>query len=299
MTTSPTVDQFEQTFRTWLKDPLVLGLTDAQIVLARPKGPGSSPRPPMPYLTIYIPQSTKLGEDWIETATSTPTLGVKASHAFTGAYDSTLRAHLAGVDGNNYTIALVPDSVGAVSVQVIGYTVLVHYRPGVSTVALVDAAITALSGTSDVVDVQTAGTGATVLDADDAVTAALTGGANATGASQAVRGEREVTISLQGFGAETAEWLDRLSLRVQRPDVVALCLAAGFGVRAEGPLRELTALLDTSFQPRYLRELTVGYQLYDAPDAAVEFETSETTITYDGALAEDPLIDIITTPAPA
>ena len=101
-------------------------------------------------------------------------LPVKAYYggaAWAGGYDSVLEAHTAGIGGNDWKVIMVGDSgTGAgvtVNVNTGTKTMTVHYESGVSTVADVDAAITALSGGNDVIDVKTAGTGATVLTAPD------------------------------------------------------------------------------------------------------------------------------------
>ncbi len=117
------------------------------------------------------PDEFKVG--YVDTVTSVA--ATKAFKAFGGAglgdgLDTVIEAHTAGLAGNYIAVELVGDSAGAVSItnSVIGdYTyVVIHYQPGVSTVTNVESAITALSGANDLIDVKTAGTGATVLDAD-------------------------------------------------------------------------------------------------------------------------------------
>jgi hypothetical protein len=78
-------------------------------------------------------------------------------------------------------VELVGDAPGAVTISISGYQVTIHINPGVSTVANVEAAITALAGPNDVIDVKTPGTGPTVLAVADCNMAAthLAGGAAA------------------------------------------------------------------------------------------------------------------------
>lgn len=111
---------------------------------------------------------------------------VKASMGpnWAGAYNSVLEAHIAGVAGNSWKVILVGDSAAAAGVTVdvnLGTTTLTaHYESGVSTIGDVDAAITALAGGNDVIDVKTAGTAATVLTApaDNVGITNLAGGAD-------------------------------------------------------------------------------------------------------------------------
>lgn len=110
---------------------------------------------------------------------------VKASKDFgtvgTGAFDTELQAHTGGQDGNDITVQLVGDSGAGVTIDVTDSTVVIHYQPTVSTVANVETAITALAGDDDIIDVKTAGTGATVLGSGAAFAAtALTGGSGET-----------------------------------------------------------------------------------------------------------------------
>lgn len=114
---------------------------------------------------------------------SGPTVAVKAQVSGLGTYNSVIEASTAGFDGNAITVALVGDSAAAAGVTITrsGTAFTIHYESGVSTVADVDAAITALAGANDLIAVKTAGTGATVLTAPGAnhVAAALSGGVTA------------------------------------------------------------------------------------------------------------------------
>lgn len=130
------------------------------------------------------PASVKLAN--IDLSAATP--AVKASKAFAtvggGTFDTVIEAHTAGVNGNLIEVILLGDSATTVSIEVfgsasVGYTVLIHYKPATSTVTDVESAITALSGVSDVIDVKTAGTGATVLAAGAACESLLASGAEA------------------------------------------------------------------------------------------------------------------------
>lgn len=88
-----------------------------------------------------------------------------------GNFDTVIEAHTAGVDGNEITVALVADGSGSVSITRSGNAVTIHFIAATSTVTNVQTAIAALSGADDIIDVKTAGTGATVLASGDAFAA--------------------------------------------------------------------------------------------------------------------------------
>lgn len=109
-------------------------------------------------------------------------IGTKAeldlADAGLGALDTVVRAATAGSDGNSITVSLVADSVDGVTIEEDGTDVTIHVEDSVSTVADVEAAITA---DATLIEVKTAGTGATVLDSDDEFSAAsLASGENGT-----------------------------------------------------------------------------------------------------------------------
>lgn len=130
------------------------------------------------------PASVKIGN--IDLSDASPATKALKDFADVGAgsFDTIIEAHSAGIAGNLIEVALIPDSASSVSIEVfgsasVGYTVVIHYKPAVSTVGNIETAITALSGVSDVIDVKTAGTGATVLAAGEAVESALATGVDA------------------------------------------------------------------------------------------------------------------------
>jgi len=115
-----------------------------------------------------------------------PSTFVKAELALAsqaaGALDTVVRAKLAGANGNNIRVRAVGDSGAGVTITESGLDVTIHFQSGVSTVANVEAAITASSA---LIEVKTAGTGATVLSspADAFGFASLAGGGDALGAT--------------------------------------------------------------------------------------------------------------------
>lgn len=87
----------------------------------------------------------------------------------THALDSILKGRMVSNNvGLPITVALVGDATGAVSIDSIDNAVTIHFKPGVSTVTLVEAAITAASNVVCPLIVKTPGTGATVLQVGDA-----------------------------------------------------------------------------------------------------------------------------------
>ena len=95
--------------------------------------------------------------------------------------DTVVEATTAGVAGNAITIAGAANSApaGGVTISRTGTAFIIHWESGVSTVADVETAITALAGGDDLFGVKTGGTGATVLGANDEFEAtALAGGIN-------------------------------------------------------------------------------------------------------------------------
>lgn len=94
-----------------------------------------------------------------------------------GVYDAVLESDTAGVDGNIKTFRLQGDSGAGVTISVVGTDMVAHFQPGVSTPALVDAAIT---GAASIIRVKTASTVVAFLaaPADEFVATPLTGGAD-------------------------------------------------------------------------------------------------------------------------
>jgi hypothetical protein len=121
--------------------------------------------------TLVAKLSTDGGSTWGAARTHTFPTSLKSELDLgtLGDLDTVVEAHLGGTDGDDITVAAVGDSPGAggVTISRVGSALTIHYESGVSTVAQVEAAIAALTGADDIVDVKTAGTGATVLTAPD------------------------------------------------------------------------------------------------------------------------------------
>lgn len=158
--------------------------------------------------------------------------GVKASLACASLaalhFDTVVQAMTEGVDGNIISLQLIGDSAGGAGVAIdvvysydgdgvlTGIAVTIHYESGVSTVANVEAAITALLGPDAVIAVKTAGTGATVLTAvgDDFVATLLTGGST-LGRGHMVQGHHIDSILID-FQVTNWDAVQDIQLIVQR-----------------------------------------------------------------------------------
>jgi len=109
------------------------------------------------------------------------------------------------------------------------------------------------------------------------------------------RGRRTATISLQGYGEATAEWLEELRLSSALGDDVADTLeAAGyprFGFMP-GAMQDVGKLLDSSSEARHSFDVTVHYEVTSAPRVQVELETIEADVTYSSDAYDDLTTDI-------
>lgn len=125
--------------------------------------------------TVTIPAGVSRSN--LTSGAATKDLGTLAA----GNLDTVVRATIGGTGGNAYTVQATGDSAAAAGVTIArsGTALHIHYESGVSTVALVEAAIAALTGSDKLIAVDIAGTGATVLTApgDNFVATALAGGA--------------------------------------------------------------------------------------------------------------------------
>jgi len=97
------------------------------------------------------------------------------------------------------------------------------------------------------------------------------------------RGHRTAVISIQGYGEDTAEWLEELRLSCALTDDVGLTLAtAGYprlGFHTLAPVQNLDQLLDTSTEARYGLDVSVHYIVTGAARAQVELATITATVT--------------------
>ena len=187
----------------------------------------------------------------------------------TGNFDTIIEAHTAGAAGNDIRVGLVGDSATTVSItqEVVGDVrfVYIHYKPGTSTVANVETAITALSGANDTIDVKTGGTGATVLAAtdDEWAPVALATGTDASGETAAQAMTAIVNADPDFYGVL---YYSRDAAK-QTAMAQAVGLTVSGGTRLFGFLSEdatiLTASLDSAFTTLMTSERAVGFYAAD------------------------------------
>jgi len=96
-------------------------------------------------------------------------------------------------------------------------------------------------------------------------------------------GRRTASVSIQGYGEDTAEWLEELRLSCALADDVADTLeAAGYprlGFYTEGTVQQIDQLLDTSTEDRYSLDVSCHYTVSSAARTQVELATIEATVT--------------------
>ncbi len=105
-------------------------------------------------------------------------------------------------------------------------------------------------------------------------------------------GQRAGSVSVQGFGEDTSGWIEVATLRLERESVKAILEAAGLTVLTIGGTTDLSALVDTSIEPRFLREYEIGYAVADQEaEELIPVATFETgLILRDGPDDPDPLV---------
>jgi len=92
---------------------------------------------------------------------------------------------------------------------------------------------------------------------------------------------RRMTISLQGYGTDAGEWMERAFMLLGSPASLALLTAQGVTIRAGGGRRNIAQLLDTGFEPRWSQDVEIEYIHSTQPDAETQtaLATAVTTIT--------------------
>ena len=239
-----------QAIRAWLKAAAARGgLTDAQVVVADDKGP----RPPKPYLTVNV---TTLGS----------AIGVDER-----------------ADRLADTIVIGNGAAGAVYAITVGGTAISYTRLADDTNSTVAAAIVDLINAVDHHFAEASGA---------TITASTAHGDLAIITADAVPvvtflGQRRASVSVQGFGSETSEWLERAAMRLQIPSVQTALDAAGLSVLTRGGITDVARLLDTEIEPRFLREFEVFYALRTDPASVTPLEQVVTTVTLED-VEDDP-----------
>jgi len=94
-------------------------------------------------------------------------------------------------------------------------------------------------------------------------------------------GQRSGTVSMQGFGAGTDDWLERLGMSYRLPAAVAIMDAAEFDLHPfPAGVIDQSTLLETAIEGRYLMEWELTYELTtDEADAETGVELEHVVIT--------------------
>lgn len=110
------------------------------------------------------------------------------------------------------------------------------------------------------------------------------------------RGIRSGSVSVQGYGAITSEWIQDATLALTSSSVQAVLTAGGLTVTTLGSgTTDLSGLLDTKFEPRFLKEFQIGYAVLGNEETLVELLNAEMNLTLESEPDDpDPLIVDIT-----
>jgi hypothetical protein len=88
---------------------------------------------------------------------------------------------------------------------------------------------------------------------------------------------REASVSIQGFGEDSLDWLDTIQTSLDSPDSLTLQDEWGIAALLRSPVTEISALLDNEEEQRFSLELTLRHR-YDAPiQTGVPLERVEVT----------------------
>jgi hypothetical protein len=95
------------------------------------------------------------------------------------------------------------------------------------------------------------------------------------------RGNRRATVTIQGIGEGTDEWLESIRSRLALPAARAVIDSTGIEFQIPGGVLNLSTLLDVSIEPRFALDLDACY-LLDTTEATV----AATTIVVNTTLNE-------------
>lgn len=77
----------------------------------------------------------------------------------------------------------------------------------------------------------------------------------------AITGERRASVSIQGFGADTFGWLETAELSLSLESIQNAIQADGVTIVSSGSVSDVSDLVDTAFESRYLLEVEVRYRI--------------------------------------
>lgn len=245
-----TAETILQACRAWLKAGAKAGgLTDDQVIPADDDGP----RPPIPYLTVKL---------------TTLDLPVGVDEELPALAD--VLTITGGGDGTSYAVTVNGEAVtydradGATDAE--AATGLAAAIAEVEHVAAeADAERVIVSARHGTLTTSTADVNLSLDLADEPVLG--------------IGGQRTAGLSVQGFGSVTVDWLERAALRLRSPAIMEALDAAGLSVRAIGATSDLSRLLDTATEGRYLREFEIAYAVRADPVTQIAADLANVSIT--------------------
>jgi len=116
-------------------------------------------------------------------------------------------------------------------------------------------------------------------------TAVSLDGLNAGTPTESMQQRRRATISIQGYGSGSVDWLDTMMILIESAASTTQQQVDGISASVLTPTSDNSQQLDTQEEPRYLLELVFMYQYRSDPVDQVELLTAEVSTTlerYDG-----------------
>lgn len=210
------------------------GLTHAQVIPADDRGP----RPELPYLTVRV------GTVAIPAHAAPEVLPAPLVRATVGD-DVEGASYTLVVDGTTYTVVRDDEDTDATVATALAAAIWADHAADDDAVAAVSGADVLLHpGTGGELAVTASTPNLTITD-DEGV--------------DVLRGGYDATLTVQGFGADAAPWVEGLELALRRADVQAVQDAAGVDLRCPGGVINVAELLDTAIEPRWSREVEASY----------------------------------------
>jgi len=94
---------------------------------------------------------------------------------------------------------------------------------------------------------------------------------------QIIEGDREATISIQGYGRDSAEAIEAIADTYQTDAINDLLSSEGIVVIDPGAPRYVPVMLDLAYEQRFIIEPRVAYRTATAPVTMIPVEVIETT----------------------
>lgn len=103
--------------------------------------------------------------------------------------------------------------------------------------------------------------------------------------TEQIWGQRQATVQIDGFGDGALDWLEDFEQELERESSGDLMETVGLSLVSLGGVQNLTRVLDTDWEPRFLREYEAHYERLTDPATQVECQEVfvEATFDEDGA----------------